>query len=300
MGGSEEPGELIEVDGKAVYFCGDQTYLESGFSCNERVQFVRDRYLVSSRDAKIGLLKDELCICSGGSAATTLQPPVETESLSTAAIMNQDQEAAEKQHVMGGFGVVSLSLCIVLAIAVHFISRRRSVRGLQPCRGIGRFLLFCAFCAIFLLNYMHQGALLNSVMAQLSYHPNVTNSVANEPAPTKLADGCYHVFLDVGSNIGMHVRFLYEPQLYPKARIARRFFMESFGAESNRDNRDVCVFSFEPNPNHISRHVQLQKAYASLGWSYYPIHAGVGHQAGNITFYRKYFCLLRIISTGIV
>jgi hypothetical protein len=231
MSGSVEPGELIEVDGKAVYFCGDQTYLESGFSCNERVQFVRDRYLASLRDAKIGLLKDELCICSGSSAETILQPPVETDNLLTAAIMNQD-ETMEKQHVMGGFGVVSLTLCVVLAITMYFISSRKGVHGPRSsCRGIGRFLLFCAFCSIFLLNYMHQGALLNSVV-QLSYHPNVTNSVANEPAPAKL--GCYHVFLDVRSNIGMHVRFLYEPQLYPKARIARTFFMESFGAESNR------------------------------------------------------------------
>ena len=38
----------------------------------------------------------------------------------------------------------------------------------------------------------------------------------------KLADGCYHVFLDVGSNIGMHVRFLFEPFLYNKAHLARR------------------------------------------------------------------------------
>ena len=37
----------------------------------------------------------------------------------------------------------------------------------------------------------------------------------------KLADGCYHVFLDVGSNIGMHVRFLLEPHKYPQAKIAR-------------------------------------------------------------------------------
>ncbi len=32
----------------------------------------------------------------------------------------------------------------------------------------------------------------------------------------KLADGCYHVFLDVGSNIGVHGRMLLEPHLYPK------------------------------------------------------------------------------------
>ena len=32
----------------------------------------------------------------------------------------------------------------------------------------------------------------------------------------RLGDGCYHVFLDVGSNRGVHGRFFYEPELYPR------------------------------------------------------------------------------------
>lgn len=111
------------------------------------------------------------------------------------------------------------------------------------------------------------------------------NQVATPTSQPKLADGCYHVFLDVGSNIGNHVRFLFEPQLYPAARIARNFFNEVFGPESERVNTDVCVFSFEPNPDHYSRHEHLRRAYNSLDWRYTPIHAGVGHQTGNITFY---------------
>jgi hypothetical protein len=114
----------------------------------------------------------------------------------------------------------------------------------------------------------------------------------------KLADGCTHVFLDVGSNIGLHVRFLYEPELYPKAQIARKFFSEALGPESERDNNNICVFSFEPNPSHLTRHAEMQKAYASLGWRYHPIHAGVGDANGNLTFYRmnlllwSFICLL--------
>lgn len=99
------------------------------------------------------------------------------------------------------------------------------------------------------------------------------------------ADGCYHVFLDVGSNIGNHVRFLYESHLYPKAKIAKKFFVEAFGSESDRVNSDICIFSFEPNPDHYSRHEQLSLAYNSLNWRYTPIHAGVSHTSGNITFY---------------
>ena len=91
--------------------------------------------------------------------------------------------------------------------------------------------------------------------------------------------------MDVGSNIGNHVRFLYEPQLYPAAKIARAFFQKAFGPELNRVNSDICVFSFEPNPDHYSRHEHLRRAYNSLNWRYTPIHAGVGHLTGNITFY---------------
>lgn len=103
--------------------------------------------------------------------------------------------------------------------------------------------------------------------------------------PVAKADGCYHVFLDVGSNIGNHVRFLYEPHLYPAAKIARKFFEEAFGPESDRVNSDICIFSFEPNPDHYSRHEHLSLAYRNFNWRYTPVHAGVAHNSGNITFY---------------
>lgn len=69
-------------------------------------------------------------------------------------------------------------------------------------------------------------------------------------AKKRLGDGCFHVFLDVGANIGVHGRFLFEPKKYPEAVVARAIFDEEFGAE--RDNRDVCAFEFEPNPRAVS------------------------------------------------
>ena len=60
----------------------------------------------------------------------------------------------------------------------------------------------------------------------------------------QLADGCYHVFLDIGANLGVHSQFLFEPEKYPDAKFARRIFDEDFGIR--RDNRDICVFAFEP------------------------------------------------------
>jgi Methyltransferase FkbM domain len=104
---------------------------------------------------------------------------------------------------------------------------------------------------------------------------------------TGIADGCYHVFLDVGANIGVHTRFLFEPEKYPKAGVARTTFDREIGTPQARDNRDLCAISFEPNPSHLARHEELRRAYSAMGWRYIPIHAGVGDQDGNLTFYHQ-------------
>jgi len=104
----------------------------------------------------------------------------------------------------------------------------------------------------------------------------------------KLGDGCYHVFLDVGSNIGIHARFLYEPERYPDSLSSRAAFAREFGSPP-RDNRDYCVFSFEPNPKFEKRHYDLERAYAAMGWRYTPIIAGASDADGNFTFYHSAF-----------
>jgi hypothetical protein len=58
----------------------------------------------------------------------------------------------------------------------------------------------------------------------------------------KLGDGCYHVYLDVGSNIGVHARFLYEPEKYRRATTAHSVFDKHFGKPSTRDNRGMWIY----------------------------------------------------------
>ena len=98
----------------------------------------------------------------------------------------------------------------------------------------------------------------------------------------KLADGCYHVFLDVGANIGVHNRFLFEPHLYPDSRIRKRLERQ---LGQGFDNRDVCAFAFEPNPVHRARLESLSKAYQDMGWRLTTFHVGVSDSNGNMTFY---------------
>lgn len=109
------------------------------------------------------------------------------------------------------------------------------------------------------------------------------NGAANH-RQRRLGDGCYNIYMDVGANVGIHTRFLFEPDLYPKAKHARALFDGEFGP--GRDNRDLCSFGFEPNPVHVTRHQSMVEVYQAMGWRYTFLNAGVSDEEGNLTFYK--------------
>ena len=61
-------------------------------------------------------------------------------------------------------------------------------------------------------------------------------------------DGCYHVYLDVGTNVGVQIRKLYEPKLYPGAPIHSAF--DKYFNRSETTLPYICAVGFEPNPKH--------------------------------------------------
>ncbi|CAB9524583.1 expressed unknown protein [Seminavis robusta] len=103
----------------------------------------------------------------------------------------------------------------------------------------------------------------------------------------KLGDGCFHIFLDVGGDLGLHARFVLEPQWYSDAVETHKVIDGAFGPPSKRDNRDICVFAFpnamapedqavdedmvELHQKRRNRRQQLQAAYAKLGWKFLSI-----------------------------
>lgn len=93
-------------------------------------------------------------------------------------------------------------------------------------------------------------------------------------------DGCHHVFLDLGANVGVHTRILFEQTRYPKARY-NSIFDEWFGT----DRHIVCAFAFEPNKQHAARHYALERAYASRGWVYRMFPYAVAATNGTINMY---------------
>ena len=64
-----------------------------------------------------------------------------------------------------------------------------------------------------------------------------------------ILDGCYHVYLDVGSNIGVQIRKLFEPEKYPDAYV-HSIFNSQFGPIDARrkasleEGRVVCAIGF--------------------------------------------------------
>jgi hypothetical protein len=72
--------------------------------------------------------------------------------------------------------------------------------------------------------------------------PSLTDFEKNFGKENNL-DGCYHIYLDVGSNIGIQVRKLLEPKLYPDSPIFPLFDKYFGPLDENRANL-VCAVGF--------------------------------------------------------
>ena len=75
-------------------------------------------------------------------------------------------------------------------------------------------------------------------------------------------DLCDHFYFDMGTNIGIQLRKLYEPQFYPKAVVKDQFEL-NFGRSSRRR---VCAVGFEPNIHHTATLLALERAYQAAGF----------------------------------
>ncbi|KAI9031400.1 hypothetical protein DFJ74DRAFT_754414 [Hyaloraphidium curvatum] len=99
--------------------------------------------------------------------------------------------------------------------------------------------------------------------------------------PPKDADGCRHVYLDLGTNLGVQIRKLYEPHLYPNSSV-----LPVFGQYFPGDRSEVCAFGFEPNPVHKERLETLERTYRAMGWRVKVFQAAVTDRDGDsIDFY---------------
>jgi len=81
-----------------------------------------------------------------------------------------------------------------------------------------------------------------------------------------ILDGCHHVYLDMGTNIGIQIRKVYEPELFPNAAMLP-IFDKYFGPKASRLRPGaVCSVGWEPNPVHTPVLASLEDAYNRCGW----------------------------------
>ena len=84
-------------------------------------------------------------------------------------------------------------------------------------------------------------------------------------------DGCYHVYIDVGTNVGIQIRKLFEPEKYPEANV-HQVFDSKFGNITQRLQQTsdggsmVCAIGFEPNSHHTKHLTEIESRYNRCGW----------------------------------
>lgn len=108
-----------------------------------------------------------------------------------------------------------------------------------------------------------------------------------------LLDGCHNVYLDVGTNIGVSIRKLFEPEKYPNASL-HSIFDANFGTLENRlrvfseNDKMLCAVGFEPNIDHSLFLKEIETAYHKCGWKIKIMtETAVSDHTGTATFYRR-------------
>ena len=82
--------------------------------------------------------------------------------------------------------------------------------------------------------------------------------------PVTFLDGCENVYIDVGANIGIHGRKVFEGNLYPS--FMQDYFDTYFGSKEYRNKPgNVCIVGFEMNPAHTKRLLALSECYTHMG-----------------------------------
>lgn len=94
------------------------------------------------------------------------------------------------------------------------------------------------------------------------------------PSPgVRWGDGCRRVFLDVGANIAVQTRKLYEPKAYPRVAASGTTtsgvhvfsWSETFAASWGDKRDDACAFAFEANVRHTPRLKAVEACYVARG-----------------------------------
>ena len=167
-------------------------------------------------------------------------------------------------------------------------------------------VIFTLLCMITLMNQSNMslnnmtetlkpGMLIRRLSDQSQHSPSLDlTDVAEEPQTEfekefgvkNELDGCYHIYLDVGSNVGIQVRKLFEPKLYPESNI-QSVFDKYYGKPEINGNRKetVCAVGFEPNPRHAATLKDIEQSHKACGWrTHFYTKTAAAHDYGTVDF----------------
>lgn len=169
-------------------------------------------------------------------------------------------------------------------------------------------LLIAALCAIDVLSSQsvlagelgaspsHQAtpALRSAVRADRARKAKVHEPVLGDFAHPAWLQSCKSIFLDLGSNNGVNIRKMYEPEKYGGAKLLP-YLEEVFGRPEARRGpalkTGLCALGLEPNPQRHGRLQMVQQAYMNQGWNvhFYPFAAWIkdGFMPLNMTGKKK-------------
>ena len=97
---------------------------------------------------------------------------------------------------------------------------------------------------------------------------------------------CTLFYLDMGTNIGVQIRKLFQPEHYPNSPVLPMFDQHFGPISSRRANPRLCAVGFELNPRHTQRLKTLERNYNECGFQTFIFtETAVGAYDGNTSFW---------------
>ena len=124
-----------------------------------------------------------------------------------------------------------------------------------------RCFLAAVLCAMMLILWGTSSSADSLLVSDYAYAPEDATRGASAEMTLHAADGCRHVYVDIGTNSGVQIHKLFNQTLFPKAAIGP-IFDRYFG---RGPRNDVCAFGFEPNPSHKAVLQSIEAYYRSGG-----------------------------------
>jgi hypothetical protein len=136
--------------------------------------------------------------------------------------------------------------CRYSSMTMTIESSRSFFERLIFCSCLGTRLFSMTKSKLLVIFFLSLGLIFCSIVVMRDKrHLPLMNLIKARHMDKNELDGCGHVYIDMGTNIGIQIRKLYQPHLYPRAPVLP-LFKEVFGNSS----KDVCSVGFEANPVH--------------------------------------------------